>query len=74
MLIFAVLSHTVDPVFGGLYALAMLVAFVFASKAAARTDNGFMKLVGANNQLTAQTVEKLGAVQDIKLNHAYRQE
>lgn len=74
VLIFIVLSHTVDPVFGGLYAMAMLAAFVFASKLAARTDNGFMKLVETNNQLTAQTVEKLGVVQDIKLNHAYKQE
>ncbi|ANJ67691.1 hypothetical protein A9404_10160 [Halothiobacillus diazotrophicus] len=72
--VFLILSSTVGIGFASAYALAMLALFAVTAKLAPYTDHGIERLFESNNRLVAQTVEKLAAVLDIKLNHAYAQE
>ena len=74
LMVGAILTRTVNGSFAMAFLLALLAAFALAVMIATRTQGGHAEMIAANNALTAQMVEKFGAMLDIKVNAAYAQE
>ena len=74
LMVGAILTRTVNGNFATAFLAALLAAFALAVTIATRTQGGHAEMIAANNALTAQMVEKFGAMLDIKVNAAYAQE
>ncbi|SBP87126.1 membrane hypothetical protein [Thiomonas delicata] len=74
LMVGAILTRTVSGGFAAAFLVRLLAAFALAVAIATRTQSGHAEMIAASNALTAQMVEKFGAMLDIKVNAAYAQE
>lgn len=74
LMVGAILTRTVSGGFAAAFLVGLLAAFALAVAIATRTQSGHAEMIAASNALTAQMVEKFGAMLDIKVNAAYAQE